>query len=57
MVTIGYLPILKGKQQQATESVPNLAQENICKQLVTILHPHLICNSLFICHTHKDKIC
>jgi hypothetical protein len=34
-----------------------LAQENICKQLVTILHPNLIRNSLFICNTHKDKIC
>jgi hypothetical protein len=22
-----------------------------------ILHPHLIRNSLFICNTHKDKIC
>jgi hypothetical protein len=40
-----------------SEIVPNLAQENICKQLVTILHPHLICNSLFVCHTHKDKVC
>jgi hypothetical protein len=40
-----------------TEILSYLAQENICKQLVTILLPHLIRNSLFICNTHKDKIC
>jgi hypothetical protein len=40
----------------STEILSYLAQENICKQLVTILHPHLIRNSLFICNTHKDKI-
>jgi hypothetical protein len=39
-----------------TEILSYLAQENICKQLVTILLPHLIRNSLFICNTHKDKI-
>jgi hypothetical protein len=40
-----------------TEILSYLAQENICKQLVTILLLHLIRNSLFICNTHKDKIC
>jgi hypothetical protein len=40
-----------------TEILSYLAQENIYKQLVTILLPHLIRNSLFICNTHKDKIC
>jgi hypothetical protein len=40
-----------------TEILSYLAQENICKQLVTILLPHLIRNSLFICNTHKNKIC
>jgi hypothetical protein len=40
-----------------TEILSYLPQENICKQLVTILLPHLIRNSLFICNTHKDKIC
>jgi hypothetical protein len=39
------------------EILSYLTQENICKQLVTILLPHLIRNSLFICNTHKDKIC
>jgi hypothetical protein len=33
-----------------TEILSYLAQENI-------LLPHLIRNSLFICNTHKDKIC
>jgi hypothetical protein len=40
-----------------TEILSYLAQGNICKQLVTILLPHLIRNSLFICNSHKDKIC
>jgi hypothetical protein len=40
-----------------TEILSYLAQENIFKQLVTILLPHLIRNSLFICNTHKGKIC
>jgi hypothetical protein len=40
-----------------TEILSYLAQENICKQLLTILLPHLIRNSLFICNTHKNKIC
>jgi hypothetical protein len=40
-----------------TEILSYLTQENIFKQLVTILLPHLIRNSLFICNTHKDKIC
>jgi hypothetical protein len=40
-----------------TKILSYLAQENICKQFVTILLPHLIRNSLFICNTHTDKIC
>jgi hypothetical protein len=52
-----FVSLLKELADIATEILPYLAQENICKQLVTILHPHLIRNSLFICNTHKDKIC
>jgi hypothetical protein len=52
-----FVILLKELADIATEILPYLAQENICKQLVTILHPHLIRNSLFICNTHKDKIC
>jgi hypothetical protein len=51
-----FVSLLKELADIATEILPYLAQENICK-LVTILHPHLIRNSLFICNTHKDKIC
>jgi hypothetical protein len=52
-----FVSLLKEFADIATEILPYLAQENICKQLVTILHPNLIRNSLFICNTHKDKIC
>jgi nitrogenase subunit NifH len=52
-----FVSLLKELADIATEMLSYLAQENICKQLVTILHPHLIRNSLFICNTHKDKIC
>jgi hypothetical protein len=52
-----FVSLLKELADIATEILPYLAQENICKQLVTILHPHLIRNSLFICNTHKDTIC
>jgi hypothetical protein len=52
-----FVSLLKELADVATEILPYLAQENICKQLVTILLPHLIRNFLFICNTHKDKIC
>jgi hypothetical protein len=52
-----FVGLLKELADIATQILPHLSPKNPCQQLLTILHPHLIKNSIFSCDKHKDKFC